>query len=816
MDHPSRLPLHELRPDCDLADLDFGTTDDLADLVEIVGQKRATSAIRFGIDIRHDGYNIFALGSAGTGRQTVVRQYLEAQAKAGAVPADWCYVHDLRHGQRPRALRLPAGRGAALRDAMDRLVGDLESAIPAAFESEEYRARRQAMDDEPNAPREAAFEALRQKAEAASIAMVRAPAGIGFAPMKDGEVMERAEHERLPQAERDRLAREVEALQDELIAVLRHFHVRRRQAELEIRTLDQEVTRSAVGLLMIDVRAEFADLPDVMDHLQQVEQSIVEHRGDFLREDDDSDDEPASGSSVGGLTDASVTGERSRSTSRYRVNLVVDHANTVGAPVVYEDNPTFPNLVGRVEHLSQMGTLVTDFTLIRPGTLHRANGGYLIIDALKLLTYPYAWDGLKQALRSREIRIESPGHALAEVSTITLEPEAIPLDLKVVLVGERTVYYALHELDGDFRELFKVAADFEESIRREGNGDLLYARLIATLVRRERLLPFDKRAVARVFAEGARCAEDRQRLSLRSCDLVDLLREADYWARGHGRPAVSPADVDQAVEARRYRTGRPRDELREEIVRGTLLIDTDGEATGAVNGLAVVDAGDASIGHPIRITARVRLGKRGGVDIQREARLGGPVHTKGVMILASYLSTHYAPDSPLALTATLAFEQTYGMVEGDSSSCAELYALLSALANVPIRQTLAVTGSVNQLGQVQAIGGVNEKIAGYFELCQARGLSGKHGVVIPCANVRHLALGADVVRAVETGQFHVYAVSTIDQGLELLTGRPAGTRDARGAFPTGTVNHAVETRLVALGEAARRDASAPARRRGRK
>jgi lon-related putative ATP-dependent protease len=494
---------------------------------------------------------------------------------------------------------------------------------------------------------------------------------------------------------------------------------------------------------------------------------------------------------------------------RYQVNLLVDHSASQGAPVIYEDNPTYENLIGHVEYVAQMGALSTDFGLIRAGALHQANGGYLILDALRVLTHPYAWEGLKRALSSGKIRIESLGQALSLLSTVSLEPEAIPLNVKVVLLGERPFYYLLSQYDSEFNELFKVEVDFEDQADRSLENNLLYARLISSLARREKLLPFDRSAVARLIEQSARISGDAQKLSVHSRTLCDLLREADYWAREAERGVVAASDVERTVEAQMHRGDRVSERLREQVLHGVILIDTGGAKPGQVNGLSVLHVGQFAIGHPSRITARVRLGRGEVVDIEREVELSGPIHSKGVLILAGFLGARYAADRPLSLSASLVFEQSYSGVEGDSASSAELYALLSALADAPIKQSLAVTGSVNQLGQVQAVGGVNEKIEGFFDLCKARGLTGEQGFLIPASNVQHLMLKRDVVEAVEAGKFHVYPIATIDQGIEILTGVEAGERDATGSFPEGSINHRVERRLIELAEKRKAEGQPP-------
>ncbi len=534
------------------------------------------------------------------------------------------------------------------------------------------------------------------------------------------------------------------------------------------------------------------DLPQVVTFLAETQKDIIENVDEFLA---------PPGNPLAAMFGAAApfASRDSGFLRRYQVNLLVDHSGNHGAAVVYEDHPTYQNLIGQVEYIAHLGALSTDFNLIRSGAMHRANGGYLILDAYKLLLQPYAWEALKRSLRSSQIRIESLGQMLSLVSTVSLDPEPVPLNVKVVLVGERLLCYLLCSFDSEFNELFKVAADFEEQMNRSADTDVLYARLIGTIARRDGLLPFDSSAVGRVIERSSRVAGNSEKISTHRRTLADLLREADYWARQAAQVAVRAEDVQRAIDAQIRRADRMRERLLEEVLQGTLLVDTHGEKVGQVNGLSVFELAQFAFGHPSRITARTRMGKGEVIDIEREVELSGPIHSKGVLILSGFLGARYAADHPLSLSASLVFEQSYGAVEGDSASSAELYALLSALAGVPIKQSLAVTGSVNQHGQIQAIGGANEKIEGFFDLCKARGLDGQ-GVIIPVSNVRHLMLRHDVIDAVRSGTFKIYAVETIDQGIEILTGLPAGERDASGKFPEGSVNQKVETRLIAFAE----------------
>jgi lon-related putative ATP-dependent protease len=778
---------------CDPRQFAFETTADLEDLTGVIGQARAVEAVRFGIGIAHQGYNLFALGPEGTGKYSTVRRYLERQAADQPPPSDWCYVNNFTEAYKPRALQLPAGGGSRLRRDMERLVEELRTAIPATFESENYRRRRQDIEEEFRERQDKALTDIQRQAQERGLALIRTPMGLALAPTRGGEVISPEEFQKLPPAEQERAQADVSALQEELQKSLSHMPQWDRERHAKVKELHQEVGLFAVGHLIEELRQAYLDLPAVSAYLTSVQQDVIDNLDEFLGIRDTPPAAPAEASPPRPPT-------REAFSRRYQVNVVVDHSSTIGAPVIYEDHPTVQNLVGRIEHMAQMGTLVTDFNLIKAGALHRANGGYLILDARKVLLQPFAWEELKRALRSREIRIEVLGQTLSLVSTVSLEPEPIPLDVKVILLGERMLYYTLYQADPDFGELFKVAADFEDEMDRTADNHLLYARMIGTIARQEGLRPLDRAAVARVIEQSARLAGDAEKLTTHVHSIADLLREADYWAGEAQRHVIAAVDVQHAIDAQIRRLDRVRERTQEEIQRGTILIDTQGTAVGQVNGLSVLSMGQFAFGRPSRITARVRLGRGEVVDIEREVALGGPIHSKGVLILAAYLGARYAADRPLSLSASLVFEQSYGGVEGDSASSAELYALLSALADLPVKQGLAVTGSVNQRGQVQAIGGVNEKIEGFFDTCRAQGLTGEQGVLIPAANVKHLMLRHDVVAAVAAGQFQVYAVDTIDQGIELLTGVPAGERDNAGAFPAGSVNQRVEARLAELAE----------------
>jgi len=791
-----QLEATDLYQHCESERFDFETTDELETLEQVVGQPRAVEAMQFGMGIEQEGYNIFALGPSGTGKRSVIHRFFERRAASEPVPDDWCYVNNFKENHKPRALCLPAGKGGEFRDDMEHLGQELHTALSSAFESEEYQTRRQAIQEEFQEQQSQVFEEIQKQAQEENVALVRTPIGFAAAPVRDGEVLSPEEIQELPEEEQERLQEKVSELQQQLRKALRQAPGQQREMGERMKELDREVASFAVSGLIDELREKYSDFPQVVEHLDAVQKDIVDHARELL-----SSEEEQSGLAAvlkGGAQQRPSAGQALL--RRYQVNVLVDHSESEGAPVVYEDHPTYQNLIGRVEHRAQFGALLTDFNLIKPGALHRANGGYLILDARKVLTQPYAWDGLKRALQAGEMRIESLGQMLSLISTISLEPEPIPLNVKVALFGDRLLYYLLWQLDPDFAELFKVEVDFEEKMDRTVESQQIYARLISTLAEREGLRPLDRGAVARVIERSARLAGDAAKLSIRMRGVTDLLREANYWASESDNGAITADNVQRAIDAQVYRADRLRERMQEAILRDIVLIDTQGSEIGQVNGLSVIMLGNYTFGRPSRITARTRMGKGKVIDIEREVELGGPIHSKGVLILAGFLGARYAEERPLSLSASLVFEQSYAGVEGDSASSAELYALLSTIAEAPLKQSLAVTGSVNQRGQVQAIGGVNEKIEGFFDICKSRGLTGEQGVLIPASNVQHLMLRHDVVQAVEDGQFHIYPVETVDQGIEILTGLPAGERDEEGNYPEGSFNALVEKRLLELAE----------------
>ena len=726
--------------------------------------------------------NIYVLGPIGSNRHDLVENLVAEQAKARGAPPDWCYVNNFSNPERPQALRFPAGKGREFREDMRNLIGEMQLAIPAAFEGDDYRNQMRAIEEDTKSKVEEQWQSLNERAAEEDIGVLQTPTGYVLAPIIDGKVIGDKEFNKLPEEKRKEIEAAIERLSEDLQERVEMMPKLRKAHRERVKALNEEVTEHAVSVQLADLREKYKSMPPVAAYLDEVQENIIRNAEDFQQTETQ--------------TLPFLSQDSEQVYSQYEVNLVVDNADAEKAPVVYESNPSYPNIIGRIDHRAEMGTLVTDFRLVRSGALLQANGGFLILDTRRVLTRPFVWEALKQALFARKVRIESPGESLGFVSTTTLKPEPIPLDARIILIGERWLYYLLCHYDIEFSSLFKVAADLDDDVERSDANVEQYARLVLRQAAELETLPLGTTAVQRVIEERARKAEDNERLSMHMSSLDDLIEQADYWARQRGGSEIEAADIEKAVSERRRRFSRMQSRIIDAIKRDTLLIDTSGECVGQVNGLSVTDLGEYRYGHPVRITATTRVGTGDVVDIEREVELGGAIHSKGMMILSSALSARYAPDLPLSLRGSVVFEQSYGGVEGDSASVAELSALLSSLSRLPIRQNIAVTGSVNQLGRVQAVGGVNEKIEGFFDICRERGLDGSHGVIIPEDNVKHLMLREDVVDAVRRDEFRVFAVRHIDEAISLLTGERAGQRGEDGNFPEGSVNALVESQLI--------------------
>ncbi len=785
----------EVRAVCRWEEISSATTEMIKPLEAIIGQERAVKALEFGLGIEAQGFNIFVAGLPGTGKNTAVQSFLESVAATKPVPPDWCYVYNFREPYRPRVLKLPPGYGRKLAGEMRNFLKQVRQEIPRLFKSDEYAKRREETTAQYARERNALLSRLDEEAGAAGFVIQIGPTGIFIIPAVNGKPLKAEEFDALPEARQKEILERREKIEELVGTTLREVQKVDRQAQEALKELDRQVAGRALDLLLGELKASYSSFPDVLSYLDAVYTDILDSLPLFRHES-------------GEEQQKAPWQQQENPFRKYEVNVLVDNSETRGAPVVVELSPTYSNLFGTIEKEAQFGALITDFTLIRAGSLHRANGGYLVVAAEELFRNAFSWDGLKRALRDRLGVIEDPLERLGFLATKSLRPEPIPLDLKVILLGDSFLYSLLYHFDPDFRELFKVKAEFGVWMERTPENVQKYAAFFATLCQKENLLHLDASAVAKLVEYGSRLAGAQELLSTRFAEIADLAREACFYAQQEGAPYVTAAHVSRAAAEKLYRSNLIQQMIQDAIRKNTILLDLHGKKVGQVNGLSIISLGDLDFGKPTRITATVAAGREGVIDIEREARLGGRIHTKGVLILTGYLAERYHLETPFSLSARLVFEQSYEGVEGDSASCAELFALLSALSGIPLRQNLAVTGSVNQKGEVQPVGGINEKIEGFYDICRLKGLTGDQGVLIPAGNLRNLMLREDVVEAVREGKFHVYLISTVDEGLEILTGMPAGERLPDGSFPPGTVHAAVAARLKALAEQVRAAAGA--------
>jgi len=788
----NKLSVEQLRHSVDPGQFDFKSTEELPAYEGIIGQERALRAISFGINIKSQGYHMYALGPVGTGKKTIIRKYLETDAETKPVPDDWVYVNNFSDSDTPRALRLPAGKGREFQDDMDQLVEELKTEVPKAFESNEYQKERQEGKQQFNQRSQKLFEELEEKVKKAGFRLLQGADGIGIVAVIDGEALTAEKMEQLDDATIKKIEKRQKELEEEIHKTMRQAQELQKEAKQKMLEIDRKTVAFAIDHFLDELKEKYRKFENIVAFLVEIRTFLLKHVGSFKRLKKMAEASPEQQQFLAMLQEQQITFDE------YRVNLIVDNSSTKGAPVIYEKNPTATNLIGRVEYVGRFGALVTNFRMIKNGALHKANGGYLLLDAFELLTKPLAWETLKRALKNEEVVIESLEKSLGFLTTRTLEPEPIPLETKVIIVGDPLLYYLLYRLDQDFPELFKVKADFDFRTPWTEESGKLYAHFIGNICREEGLKHFSPEGVSRVIEYSARLAEHQKKLIAVFGDVVDIIRQASFWAEQEAQTLVSGADVSRAIDEKIFRSNRIEKIIQEMIEEETILIDTRDMVVGQVNGISILQLGDYSFGKPSRITARTFVGSKGILSIDRETELGGPIHNKGSMILAGYLGGRYAEDVPLALSASITFEQLYEGVEGDSASSAELYAILSSLSGFPLRQDLAVTGSVNQRGEVQAIGGVNEKIEGFFAVCKARGLTGSQGVIIPVSNVKHLMLRDEIVGAVQEGIFHIYAVSTIDEGIALLTGKEVGEKMEDGMYPEGTVNWAVQHKIWEL------------------
>ena len=777
-----KLRAEELRRECDPQIFQFKTTAEVEPLQEVIGQERAVQALECGLGIKDNRYNIYVAGGPGTGKMSIVRSFLERISAEEERPPDICYVHNFEDPYTPRYLLLPPGRGTRLKADMNKLIELLKRDIPTAFKSEEYQERKRGIDEEINRKREELFAELERSAHELGFALQRTPIGINTIPLIDGRPMSEEEYKKLSEEERQAIEERHSEVRVKIEETIRDSQALDEERARRGEELNREVAAFSVEPKIAALKETYGEEPRVVEFLEEVKRDILSNLGLFLTEE-------------GGEEQAEGQLER------YDVNVLVDNSKTEGAPVVVEDNATYPNLFGKVERRVQFGVMTTDFTMIKPGSLHRANGGYLVLSGSNLFKYPLSWEALKVALKSGRITIEDPTTVMGYAATEGLRPEPIPLQAKLIIVGSRELWGLLQAYEEDFQEFFKIKSEFAS----EMDWDEQYVEKFGPFIRarvleRPGLKDFDRSGVARVVEYAAELTGDQKKLSTRFSDIMAIIREASYCAEREGAEYVTAEHVEQAIQDKHYRSNLIEEHLQEMIARGELLVDVEGAKVGQVNGLAVYELGDYSFGRPTRITANVFSGKDGVVNIEREAELSGKIHTKGLLILKGWLGEKFAHDKPLSLSASITFEQSYSEIDGDSASATEAFALISALSGVPLKQGIAVTGSVNQKGEIQPIGGVNEKIEGFFKTCKLKGLNGEQGVIIPEQNVDNLMLSREVIEAVREGRFHIWAIKTIDEGIELLTGQRAGKRLKSKRFEKGSIYWRVDQRLRELGK----------------
>lgn len=791
----SKLKSKDLYTKCDPRKFKFSSTAELEERLSALGQDRALSAVEIGINIQSKGYNLFCLGPEGTGKTSLVKRVLEKEAQKRPTPEDWAYVYNFDEPYKPHAISFPAGTAVNFAKDIDKLIETISISVPAIQESDEYKSGINQINEKYKQYKDKYIKLLQKKAKGKSVSLLHMPVGLVVAPVKNGEVLSPEKFEELPEEEKKQLLDDLNQMQAEIENTAQDLPQWEDKQRKEISDLREKFLKLTVKKPIDELHDKYKGYKNALEFLKSILKYIVANADEFLP----SVEEPAVGSDSGGDDPLSALFSKFKQPeedkyAKFKVNVIVKNESGAGAPIIHLDHPTQGNLVGKVERIQQYGALLTDFTLIKAGALHNANGGFLLIDARKLLIQPYAWDSLKRALASKTIKIEAPSEETT-FTTISLDPEPIPLNVKVILTGDAELYELLSERDPDFSDFFKVEADFGVLMDRTPQNEIEYAKLIGSLSKKKKLRSLNKQAVAKIIEHSSRLADSSEKLTAHIASIGDLLREADYWARKSKANQIGKNHIEQAIEAQIYRSDRIKQAMLEQIDKGSILIDVDGKKVGQINGLVVYNFSRTCFGKPTRITAQARIGRGEFINIEREVEMSGPIHSKGMLILESLLANRFAKYSPLSLSAAVVFEQSYGGVDGDSASSTEYYCLLSAISGVPIKQSIAVTGSINQFGEIQPIGGVNEKIEGFFDVCAHHGLTGEHGVIIPRTNVKDLMLREDILKAVDNGLFHVWAIDTVDDGIEILTGMKAGVSDKSGKFPKGTINKKVQDSL---------------------
>ena len=800
------VPVEKLRWRCDVGCFTFQCTDELEPLQEFIGQDRAVSAIEFGLGVDQPGYNIFVTGMSGTGKSSVVQSHLQELVRQrkergeAPVPTDWCYIHNFDDTDRPEILQLPAGLGRKLKRSLERLLEDLRREVATSFGGEEYESQRKAVAGESQTQQRELFQALDQEARTQGFTVQISPAGVAIVPITaEGKPVTSEDFGRMSDEQKKNLEARRTALLAKVEETVDKARELDRVASERLVELNRRVAEFATGGVFQRVRKDFSESPQIVSYLEALQRFAVDSV-DVLREPDG---ETASSLALNPVQQASQAARERAVELPFAINVFVDNTGADSPPIIVENNPTFGNLFGKIDRTFVFGGYVTNHTMLKPGSIQQANGGYLVLNMRNVITNPMVWETLKRVIRTKEVRLEDPAEAMGFMVPQVIKPAPLPLHLKVVVTGDASLYNLLATHDDEFWETFKVKADFDSEISHTTDHLNAYAAFICRTCHDHNLRHFEPSSVGRVVEYASRLVADQRKLSTRFGLLRDVIIEADYWARRENHGRVTAEDVDKAMEQKHFRSNLVSERLNDMIADGSILVDVAGESVGQINGLAVYSGGDVAFGKPSRITARTFLGRGGVINIEREAKLSGSTHDKGVLILAGYLGSRYAQERPLAVSVSLAFEQSYAGVDGDSASSTEMYATLSSLADAPIKQGFAVTGSMNQKGEIQPIGGVNEKIEGFFDVCKSMGLTGEQGVLIPKQNVTNLMLRQDVVDAISGGKFRVCAVGDIDEGIELLTSIAAGVKGEDGKYPEGTINDRVEKRLQAYAEAQR-------------
>lgn len=792
-----KLSLDKLKEKCDPKLFEFESTKEIEPQEEIITQKRAEKSLDFGLEMKSKGFNLFVSGPSGTGRNTAVIKKLNRTAKKEDKPEDICYLYNFDKPDEPKVVTLSAGKGCEFKNDMEDFIKEIEIGIKKAFESNKYEERKRKVVKQYEEKKQSLFKEVEEFAKSKGFGLKQTITGIAVVPLKDDEPLKDEEYEKLLKKEKKEIDKKQKEIRKKLEKTLSKIRNIDKNAKQEVKELDKKVVLFSIGHLVDELKEKYENHEVIVKHLESIKQDIAQNVNNLKKN--------------GGkqkLPFAQPGGNQKKKILRkYKVNLLVDNCDQEGAPVIVEDNPTYYNLIGRIEYAQKFGMMSTDFTMIKPGAIHKANGGYLVIQAMDILKDYFAWEALKRVLKHKKIKIEDINERFRLISIKSLTPRPLEIDVKVIIVGLPLIYHLLHMYDKDFKKLFKVKADFDTKFDKTKHRLNQFAGFIATKCKEENLNHFNPEAVATLMEHGSRFTDHKEKLTAKFSDLLNVIREASYWSNKDNSNIVKTKHINRAINEKIYRSNMVEEKIQEMIDKNTLLIDTKGKKIGQINGISILDLGDYRFGKPSRITARTYLGKGEVINIEREADLSGNIHSKGILTLKGYLGEKFAQDKPLALSASIAFEQIYQEIEGDSASSTELYCLLSSLAEVPLTQSIAVTGSVNQKGEIQPVGAINEKIEGFYKTCKIKGLTGEQAVIIPQQNVKHLMLKDEIIKAVKEGEFDIYAINTVEEGIEILSGLKAGEKNKEGKYPKDTIFHKVNQKLKKYSKLARKSRS---------